>query len=617
MEVRLLSLLVWLPLIADSENYGVSPLQAQLPTCATLDTTGKIGKCYTSDGSAVGTISTFNYTFSQFTIAAWVRINTRVNSWRCTVKIANSGGDKDYIGFGCQNTNGTTLGFHFYKTISGTNTKIFDKYALTPTNGEWMHLAVTYDGQTATYYKNGVELSHDAIAAAVQNTNAVINQLILLGSDGSRSAAAVKDSLNDLRIYSHCLSAAEVHEISQGLVLHYKLDDLTDGSQDSSGYNHRGIHAGNGTLVTNTPRYTKAFSFNGNINNRIYCNSTDMNFTNDFSYSLWLRANYTGTTGQYIFTVGRADAGGYGYGIQNNSDTNIVCRYGTSYWNIAVIKNEWTHIVFTKNGNAIKIYKNGNLITNTTFSGTAPTYSDGNGLGIGCFHYTSDIYPAYGAVSDFRIYCTALSAEDVKQLYEVGAKVDNKGNLHTYEFNENSSNKLKKTGVFYNYATEPYIQLADGSCWKLLLFHYIDNGTNLFTSSNATYNDGFGLYSRLRDIDKFIYNNKYEFYVIQDDISYRWTQTNAPLTTTAVAGYTAISGSPGGICKCSGNTLLAASNTTSNWWQACGCWTIFNGGIPGFGGVVCKQYLALYARIDKITYHNASNAHYANNLIEL
>lgn len=150
---------------------------------------------------------------------------------------------------------------------------------------------------------------------------------------------------------------------------------------------------------------------------------------------------------------------------------------------------------------------------------------------------------------------------------------------------------------------EPFITLSDGSHWQLLLFHYVDNGNNLFTSSNAADCDNFGLYSRLKWIDSFKYNNLYEFYVIQDGTQFRWTQTNAPLTTTVVSGFTAISGYTNpinGICKCSGNTLLATSNSTGNWWRACGCWTIYNGGIPGFGNsVICKKYLALYARINE------------------
>ena len=55
--------------------------------------------------------------------------------------------------------------------------------------------------------------------------------------------------------------------------------------------------------------------------------------------------------------------------------------------------NEWHHIAMTVSGRDIKIYKDGILYTTSTIA-ALPTYSDGNGLGIGCFHYNGgNIYP--------------------------------------------------------------------------------------------------------------------------------------------------------------------------------------------------------------------------------
>jgi hypothetical protein len=85
--------------------------------------------------------------------------------------------------------------------------------------------------------------------------------------------------------------------------------------------------------------------------------------------------------------------------------------------------------------------------------------------------------------------------------------------------------------------------LADGSKWQLLLYHYVDNGNNLFTSANATYCNDFGLFSRLAWINNFTYDSKYEFYIIQDGVEHRWTQTSAP-TATSPAGLTVITGNP-------------------------------------------------------------------------
>ena len=55
---------------------------------------------------------------------------------------------------------------------------------------------------------------------------------------------------------------------------------------------------------------------NGSVGNVVYNNTTAYNYTDNFSFALWIYPIYTGSTAQYAFTVGRADAGGYGYGLQ-------------------------------------------------------------------------------------------------------------------------------------------------------------------------------------------------------------------------------------------------------------------------------------------------------------
>jgi hypothetical protein len=46
----------------------------------------------------------------------------------------------------------------------------------------------------------------------------------------SPSGNVLYADLNDFRVYDHCLSPLEVHEIAHGLVLHYKLDGFSGGS---------------------------------------------------------------------------------------------------------------------------------------------------------------------------------------------------------------------------------------------------------------------------------------------------------------------------------------------------------------------------------------------------
>ena len=192
-----------------------------------------------------------------------------------------------------------------------------------------------------------------------------------------------------------------------------------DGNSDNEGIS--------GTVMTGSPASWgngptgKCAVFNNNAANVIYNTTTEYNYTvEDFSWCLWLKKDYSSHTANYMyaFSVGRPDAGGRGYGLWVKSSTACSAFFGNGEYafNTTVNDNEWHHYAFTRKGNSIKLYVDGVQTKTGTNPGTLPTYSDGNGPGIGCFHYTSNIYPLVGSISDFRIYNHALSAREVYQI---------------------------------------------------------------------------------------------------------------------------------------------------------------------------------------------------------
>jgi hypothetical protein len=79
----------------------------------------------------------------------------------------------------------------------------------------------------------------------------------------------------------------------------------------------------------------------------------------------------------------------------------------------------------------LKLYVDGILATEVATDGTIDSKSV---LNIGGRNNSASFQ---GKISDFRIYSTALSADDVKQLYQTSALIDNKENVYAYEYKEN------------------------------------------------------------------------------------------------------------------------------------------------------------------------------------
>ena len=203
---------------------------------------------------------------------------------------------------------------------------------------------------------------------------------------------------------------------------------------DSSGYGYHGIPYGTLTFNDNSPRYDGCTIFDNSYLHKI---PSPLHANSDaFSISCWFYP--TKNSAQALITDRKATGDGLSVFYLNGG---IRFDTGSSYqWQVGNITlNAWNYVVVTWNKNAgnKKLYINGNLINTTTNYGTLANIGDvfsiGNSSANGAAGAGNQVY---GSLSDFRIYATALSADDILTMYKNSGIIDNKGNVYAYEFKE-------------------------------------------------------------------------------------------------------------------------------------------------------------------------------------
>jgi len=186
---------VWLPLDGDLRNLGCSDVTVT-NNGATVNSAGKIGKCYSPATITLTNLN--NLSFNNSSYCFWAKTNSTA-SWQLIIGIDNS--DNSQI-HGIYIADSSRLKLEYNPSLNIYNAEI----------GSWHHYAfVVKDGKSCCY-RDGVLQTTSSEAV----TNDTIGRL--------RLGVGTSIFLNDVRIYDHCLSAAEVREIAMGLVLHYKLD---------------------------------------------------------------------------------------------------------------------------------------------------------------------------------------------------------------------------------------------------------------------------------------------------------------------------------------------------------------------------------------------------------
>lgn len=199
---------------------------------------------------------------------------------------------------------------------------------------------------------------------------------------------------------------------------------------DCSGYKHHGV------TTTSTypkwcgesPRYSGCYQFLGAQQIQKIVNPISSG-NPEFSFSFWYKTN--NTTTQTVYTARTGVGIGialFEYGQHFRLDDGSAQGNFTSY---TIPTGTWIHVVVTRDSSSKKLYINGELkqtltnvgdLTNIGKYGTiGASESSDNGVGNG--NYLN------GYLSDFRIYSTALSAADAKELYEISSSLTNSSTL--------------------------------------------------------------------------------------------------------------------------------------------------------------------------------------------
>ena len=394
---------------------------------------------------------------------------------------------------------------------------------------------------------------------------------------------------------------------------------------DNSGNGYNGTVSGALNTESNSPRNKTNIHINANSQHIVCATFPTSGFGNSYSFAWWGKCASFSNTMHWGFSDGIRLNGLYNGNLWNTGDggNNPLYTPGTTTQVAAPSTGVWHHYVMTGDGTTCKVYKDGE------YWAVAKTYKaiSGTQIFINGWQQNTDYCHSNLSMSDFRIYATALSANDVKELYHTEAKVVKGNNIHTFEFSEYNTENITNNGIvegrgmYESPATDTlkydktiYTE-PDGSKW-VRIFHHDKPASNLF-DYNSSWKDGvykntnvwFDVYGNIELAPKYELMVKQKTTDSATETKYRWIQYKSPLTAVwddvkpasvtriTTSGYT--DGNFGGLYILNTNThMVIANSNNGNWYGATGCYTVYSGGIPGYPNTtITSGYMDLYIRI--------------------
>lgn len=381
--------------------------------------------------------SSLNPGMNSFTYGLWVKAKRSVSDWDMPFyKGGASAGDfgydielgNDVWGAGISDGSTNYIAFFNDNGWSGPYLK----------NGQWYHLMAVIDrsnNQLRTYRDGSlVDTTSISGAGSIQTTKS----LEFGGRTDIDGPLPYDGVIDDVRIYNKALTATEINRIyhlgatthvnttlpstdlDNGLVGHWTFDGgtisgstISDVAGSNNGTYTNGIGVGPGKIG-------QGLLFGSSTYVSVPYNSS-FNLTSDMSVATWVKLDSSPTGPVSFVTRAGSSPAQFFLGIKEvGVDKLPYFDAGTQATSTAALSEDrWQLLVgvFNNTANTVSLYVDGQLDNSVTYTGT-PASNTVSPVYIGSKDGTGEWVP--GTMDDVRIYNRALSADEVKRLYELG-----------------------------------------------------------------------------------------------------------------------------------------------------------------------------------------------------
>lgn len=302
-----MGLIHWWPLHGDTKDYGTNVKPGSIVGVANVTTAGKLGNCLSGgDGTQITagvSVASCNLvdelSGKDYSFACWFKVHGTHVHYNGTIMSSGNWNSKCWA-VGVSQANNQIDAF-----TNGYNKWVSIGYTLT--NDKWYHLVSVQKGSVNYVYLDGNLLGSVSQSPISQSdaTNLCIGR-----ETYANGYFSFNGDIEDVRVYDHALSDAEIKELSKGMVIHYNFNnELIEATTNLV----TGVVAG-GRTTANTTNLT--ITTNGTDGDTYFYLKTSEALVEGETYTIQCEGDNIDEDKEFTFGVGAQASGNPRFKIQ-------------------------------------------------------------------------------------------------------------------------------------------------------------------------------------------------------------------------------------------------------------------------------------------------------------